>query len=67
MDLKMLLKNCRPLFQSRNSAIFFSVLQLHRAIFLTIDGKALVNLSSHHQDNAEKNKKVDDQNEDKKA
>jgi AP-3 complex subunit beta len=37
MDLKMLLKNCRPLLQSRNSAVVFSVLQLHLAIFFPND------------------------------
>lgn len=34
LDLRMLLKNCRPLLQSRNSAVVFSVLQLHLALFL---------------------------------
>lgn len=34
LDLRMLLKNCRPLLQSRNSAVVFAVLQLHLALFL---------------------------------
>ena len=54
MDLKMLLKNCRPLLQLRSSGVVFPVLQLDMPIFLPIDDKTAVNSPSHHLDNAEK-------------
>jgi len=38
LDLRMLFKNCRPLLQSRNSSVVFSVLQLHLAMFLPTEG-----------------------------
>ena len=54
-----MLKNCRPFLQSRNSALVFSVLLLHIAIFLSIYDKTPVNSPSHYQDNAEKYDEAD--------
>lgn len=36
-DLSMLLTSCKPLLQSRNSAVVFAVLQLHLALFVPKD------------------------------
>ena len=60
MDLIMLLKNCRPLLQSWNFVVVFSVLQLHMAIFLPIDDKTAVNSLFYNGDSAGK-KEADEQ------
>ena len=50
MDLKVLLKNCCPILQSRSSAIVFFVLQLHMAILFPMNGKTIVNLLFRFQE-----------------
>lgn len=49
LDLRMLLKNCRPLLQSRNSAVVFSVLQLHLSLFLPCPASRLTDRAAAEQ------------------